>query len=244
MDDGTLVNTSFAFTKVWRMRNDGTTAWPEGCSLMLVGGDSLSPITSVAVPPVPAGEEYDIGVEMVAPATPGRYVSYWRLCCSDGTRFGHRVWVDIIAAPEPKQAEKPAEEPAKPELVQPEPMKVVEPAPAPAPAPVAVPAPEPVKVVEPVPVPAPVAVPAPEPAPVVVVPEPKPAAVPVPIPVPAPVLAPVVPTPAPAPVEPAFEYAQQLQALVEMGFTDVELNKTLLVKYNGDMVRVVHAILA
>jgi len=47
---------------------------------------------------------------MVAPSKHGRYVSYWRLSTPDGTRFGQRVWVDVIVASEneEKKVEKSA----------------------------------------------------------------------------------------------------------------------------------------
>lgn len=55
------------FTKTWRMRNEGTSAWAEQSVLSFVGGDLLGAPESVAIPPVPAGEEVDISVSMVAP---------------------------------------------------------------------------------------------------------------------------------------------------------------------------------
>jgi len=55
---------------------------------------------------------------MVAPGKPGRYVSYWRLSTPDGTRFGQRVWVDVIVASENenKMDEKKVEKPAAMEV--------------------------------------------------------------------------------------------------------------------------------
>lgn len=81
------------------MRNEGAGAWPSDCSLIFVGGDKMTMTESVQVPPVNPEEETEISVEMTAPSRPGRYIGYWRLACSDGTRFGHRVWVDIIVTP-------------------------------------------------------------------------------------------------------------------------------------------------
>lgn len=126
---GSIVYPSAKFTKVWRMRNEGTSAWPENTVLAFVGGDQLGAPEAVIVPAVIPGEEIDISVEMIAPSVPGRYVSYWRLCTPEGSRFGHRVWVDIIVRDQPQ-------------LQQPQPAS---PAPAPVPVPV-IPEPEPVPV--------------------------------------------------------------------------------------------------
>lgn len=30
------------FTKIWRMRNNGSVAWPHGTNLLWIGGDQLS----------------------------------------------------------------------------------------------------------------------------------------------------------------------------------------------------------
>jgi next-to-BRCA1 protein 1 len=98
------------FVKIWKMRNEGTVAWPENTRLSYVGGDRLSNVEAVPVPVIEPGAEVDIAVDMTAPNLPGRYVGYYRLLTPDGTRFGQRVWVDIIVAP---QEEKPQEVNAK-----------------------------------------------------------------------------------------------------------------------------------
>lgn len=40
--DGTEMVPGTPFTKIWRFRNVGTTAWPQGTRIVKVGGDSLS----------------------------------------------------------------------------------------------------------------------------------------------------------------------------------------------------------
>merc|ERR1711966_590896 len=40
--DGTQMNPSTPFTKIWTVRNDGAEPWPEGTSLAFVSGDSMS----------------------------------------------------------------------------------------------------------------------------------------------------------------------------------------------------------
>jgi len=100
--DGTIVPSNQGFVKIWRLRNEGATAWPEDTHLVFVGGDRLSVVESVDVPPVAPGAEFDVSVDMVAPSKPGRYVSYWRLSTGDGSRFGQRIWVNIVV-PQPEQ---------------------------------------------------------------------------------------------------------------------------------------------
>ena len=40
--DGTMMAPSTAFTKIWRMRNNGTIVWPKGTQLVWIGGDKFS----------------------------------------------------------------------------------------------------------------------------------------------------------------------------------------------------------
>jgi len=110
VEDGSPMTPQQQFVKIWKMRNEGTVAWPENTRLSYVGGDRLSNVEAVSVPVIEPGAEVDIAVDMTAPNLPGRYVGYYRLLTPDGTRFGQRVWVDIIVAP---QEEKPQEVVAK-----------------------------------------------------------------------------------------------------------------------------------
>jgi len=94
--DGTISPPSIKFVKIWRIRNEGVSNWPENTRLSFVGGDRLSNQESVAVPAAAPQQEVDVAVDMVTPSNPGRYVSYWRLSQPDGIRFGQRVWVDML----------------------------------------------------------------------------------------------------------------------------------------------------
>lgn len=42
VEDHTLMAPSTAFTKIWRMRNNGNVPWPKGCQLVCTGGDKFS----------------------------------------------------------------------------------------------------------------------------------------------------------------------------------------------------------
>jgi len=103
--DGTEITANQKFTKIWRMRNEGTTDWPLFTKLLPTGGDRLGGPDEISVPSISPGNEIDIAVDMIAPSAPGKYVGYWRLSCS-GNRFGHRIWVEIIVTPEKSQAAK------------------------------------------------------------------------------------------------------------------------------------------
>jgi len=99
--DGTVVQPSNHFTKIWRLRNCGDEAWPAGCKLFQVrkNKDSVDmAITSGLVPPVAPGAETDVMLDMMAPATPGRYLAHYRLAVPTGPKFGQRIWVDITVA--------------------------------------------------------------------------------------------------------------------------------------------------
>ncbi|XVF08422.1 hypothetical protein REPUB_Repub07fG0002400 [Reevesia pubescens] len=97
--DGTVMAPSTPFTKIWRMRNNGTLPWSRGMQLVWIGGDNLSNAMSVdmEIPDdgVPVDGELDISVDFTAPQLPGRYVSYWRMASQSGIKFGQRVWVLI-----------------------------------------------------------------------------------------------------------------------------------------------------
>ncbi|KAI3759429.1 hypothetical protein L6452_07238 [Arctium lappa] len=97
--DGTIMAPFTAFTKIWRMRNNGTVIWPRGSQLQWIGGDRLSNSLSVEIEipadGLPVDKELDVAVDFMAPELPGRYVSYWRMASPSGQKFGQRVWVLI-----------------------------------------------------------------------------------------------------------------------------------------------------
>ncbi|KAJ1413212.1 Ubiquitin-associated domain [Sesbania bispinosa] len=97
--DGTMMAPSTAFTKIWRMRNNGTSVWPKGTQLVWIGGDKFSDCHSVDLEVPEDGvyveKELDVAVDFRAPQLPGRYISYWRMASPSGHKFGQRVWVLI-----------------------------------------------------------------------------------------------------------------------------------------------------
>ncbi len=87
--------------KVWRIRNIGTCAWQD-YTLEFVGGDRMSAYSSLSLPAiVEPGQLVDLAVELVAPAQPGHYRSYWMLSDASGEGFGigeraqEAFWADL-----------------------------------------------------------------------------------------------------------------------------------------------------
>lgn len=104
LPDGTIVAPGSKFTKIWKLGNHGTQDWATGTNLIHVGGDSLlenptdGPV--IVTPASASGGEVDVAVDLVAPAAPGRYISYFRLCGPRGMRFGQRIWVMVVVSDE------------------------------------------------------------------------------------------------------------------------------------------------
>jgi len=203
------------FVKIWRLRNEGTTAWPESTRLAFAGGDNLSTVESVAVPPTEPGQEIDVAIDMQSPSRAGRYVSYWRLSDAEGYRFGQRVWVDIIVV---------SSSPNREEGTQAVPLSQDEGTNT------AALASHSVSVQTP---------PTPEPTPMQVeVPAVIPAMKLTPLVAAAPPVQPLIAAPLPV-----VQHSPQLQQLLDMGFSDVELLQTLLAGNNNDVLRTVQDLL-
>ncbi|KAL8687706.1 MAG: hypothetical protein Q9224_005074, partial [Gallowayella concinna] len=110
--DGSVLPPSEQFGQVWTLRNPGPHAWPAGCSVRFVGGDTMfnvdpnhpSSVTNITKAAesnvidrvVQVGEEVDFTVVMRSPEREGRAISYWRLKDANGLPFGHKLWCDII----------------------------------------------------------------------------------------------------------------------------------------------------
>lgn len=99
--DGTEIAGGASFVKTWRIRNEGG-AWPAGCVLRLLTKHSDSMGSPETVPVlnegavVCTGQEFDVSVPLIAPAKPGRYTAYYKMCTPAGKKFGQRVWVSIV----------------------------------------------------------------------------------------------------------------------------------------------------
>jgi len=97
--DGQVFPPGAEFVKVWRMLNDGETAWPESTQLNFTTGTKFSGTSAVKIGEVLPGTFVHIETsELKAPEQPGRYVSYWHLNDGKGTYFGSSIWLDITVA--------------------------------------------------------------------------------------------------------------------------------------------------
>jgi hypothetical protein len=87
--DGTVLSPGSTFTKTWRLENKGTCTWTRQYSLVYSGGNQLGATNTVPLSiSIEPGQTVDVSVEMVAPQTPGSYISYWMLSNSSGKVFG------------------------------------------------------------------------------------------------------------------------------------------------------------
>ena len=109
--DGTQLRPNEVFQQTWTLHNAGSVAWPAGCAVRFVGGDSMfnvdtdhpSSLGSIKAAmesntlshAVEAGQKADFTVTMKTPEREGTSISYWRLKQADGTPFGDRLWCDV-----------------------------------------------------------------------------------------------------------------------------------------------------
>lgn len=133
--DSTPDGTSFAPNRLvsqsWTLRNPGPQAWPAGCAVHYVAGDDMRNLdkchpssvsdmieasrSNVLEESLEPGKTAVFTVLLKSPQREGRAISYWRLKTSDGTPFGHKLWVDITVAKKPvtPKQETPVPEPVK-----------------------------------------------------------------------------------------------------------------------------------
>jgi len=99
--DGTLFKQGEAFTKTWRLRNEGTCAITSAYTLVFATGDPLNgPLTS-PMPNIQPGEIADLSLNLSAPNQGGTYGANYEFRDPDGRRFGVNsngvdyIWVEI-----------------------------------------------------------------------------------------------------------------------------------------------------
>ncbi len=104
------------FKKGWRIRNTGTCTWDGSYKLSYDGGSS--PASSMGGQPtpivgtVPPGAEFNMFVDLVAPAVPGIYQGFWVMRNGQEQRFGDRIWVGIEVPSPPTVTPPPTQTPA------------------------------------------------------------------------------------------------------------------------------------
>ena len=115
--DGTVVRPGQAFTKTWRLRNDGTCTWTTAYAIVFTGGNAMGGPAAQALPvSVAPGGSVDISINLVAPEAPGTYRGEWQLRNAAGQLFGlgadrnRPFWlqVRVEAAPAPTATNTPA----------------------------------------------------------------------------------------------------------------------------------------
>lgn len=104
------------FSKGWRIQNSGTCAWTTAYRLVFVSGNV--PGASMGGQPtpiqgfVPAGNQYDMFVNLVAPLSPGIYQGIWQMVDEQNRPFGDRIWVGITVPAAPTATPPPTQTPS------------------------------------------------------------------------------------------------------------------------------------
>lgn len=95
--DGMVLKAGERFTKVWRIRNTGTTTWDAGYRLAFSGQSKLGGPDDVPLPVVPVqpGQNIDVPVDLVAPSSAGKHRSVWQLRNPRGELVPNKLFVEI-----------------------------------------------------------------------------------------------------------------------------------------------------
>jgi len=81
----------------WRIRNTGTCVWDSSYRLGFLGGERLSGPRSLYLrEAVPPGEEIELLLRVIAPASAGSYQGRWQMFGPDGTLFGAVATVELV----------------------------------------------------------------------------------------------------------------------------------------------------
>jgi len=94
--DSTSINSGTAFTKTWRIKNNGDCTWADGTKLVRVSGTDFCSHSSYDVAPTAASTTTDLSIDCTAPNTAGTYKSTWQLKSPDGVRFGNQFSLKIV----------------------------------------------------------------------------------------------------------------------------------------------------
>ena len=98
--DGTKLKNSEAFTKTWKVQNDGTCDWGDDTVLAFVSGSKLGTPDTVKVGKVASGSSVDVSVALTAPDQYGNYTGVWQLKNASGA-FGTQLSAVITAGDPP-----------------------------------------------------------------------------------------------------------------------------------------------
>ena len=101
--DGEIFEPGDTFTKTWRLKNVGSCAWTSGYDIVFSGGDAMDAPSSVQLTlgTVNPGQNVDVSVDLVAPASAGTYRGNWQVRDPSDVIFGIEnsssglFWVEI-----------------------------------------------------------------------------------------------------------------------------------------------------
>ena len=107
MPDGSVFTPGSSFTKVWRLKNNGTCAWKTSYQVVLVSGDQMAGRNLMPLPTeVAPGQTIDLAMNFTAPLIEGNYRGNWQIRNDKGQIFGATTtanrpfWVSIkVKAP-------------------------------------------------------------------------------------------------------------------------------------------------
>ncbi len=94
--DGTHFAPGAAFTKTWRLRNDGVCTWTTAYTFRRVSGESFGAASVNLLNEVPPGATVDLAVPMTAPGSNGTFTGEWQLHDPAGEAFGTKPYVQIL----------------------------------------------------------------------------------------------------------------------------------------------------
>jgi hypothetical protein len=87
--DNTNLAPGQAFTKVWRLRNNGTCTWNEDYKVVFTDGAPMGNPTPLSIPnTVAPGGTIDLAVDLVAPPSSGTYRGNYMIRNPQGIHFG------------------------------------------------------------------------------------------------------------------------------------------------------------
>lgn len=104
--DDTVFGPNEPFTKTWRLQNTGDCDW-SGYQLIFLDGEPMGTMIQ-DIPDMPAGEEFDISIEMTSPGGVGDYTGRWQVISSEGYSLGTITCIITVQAGEAD--EEPVEE--------------------------------------------------------------------------------------------------------------------------------------
>ncbi len=93
--DGTKMASGKAFVKTWGLLNNGTCPWTTSYQLAFSSGDAMGGNAVAMASQVPAGQQVQISVNLVAPAADGSYTGRWQMKNDKSQPFGNVVTVVI-----------------------------------------------------------------------------------------------------------------------------------------------------